>query len=223
MSAMACSRRPTHPARHPLTPPHAGCPSTSFVAPVDGLGPTWVSGGTTLALGAKGEEACVPRESQLSPDAGQAYINANLLPKIAKAAAAPALADCIKACPPEQACLTQWNATAQQCYVVGLAFDTDGATGLKLAYKLPPSTLSSASSTRRNATRARTPALRAKTLASGMYARAAIPAGDAQLWLAAGVALDPTTAQKFVKGGGVYDEGKSEVDCQRKCDNSVLW
>jgi hypothetical protein len=65
--------------------------------------------------------------------------------------------------------------------------------------------------------------LRAKSLSSGLYARLALAADKAPLWLNAGVPLDPASAQTYKWGSPPqWDAGKSEADCQQKCDNSVV-
>lgn len=67
--------------------------------------------------------------------------------------------------------------------------------------------------------------VRAKMMASGFYARCAITNDKVSSWLKAGVPLNPDTAQTFKWGTQPYqswDLGKSEADCQKKCDNSVV-
>jgi hypothetical protein len=111
----------------------------------------------------------------------------------------------------------QWNARTSVCSYAALPYDPAGTTGMKLKYKLPPSSMGAASSLK-NATRA-------KMIASGFYARCAIPADAAAraAWLQAGVALAVDHAQNYKWGAaGVWDTGVSELDCQRKCDESVV-
>jgi hypothetical protein len=121
-----------------------------------------------------------------------------------------------------------------------------GTNGTKLMYKLPPSTLTSAASLR-NKTLSSTvesaaalvnpaepvqqqqqpqppaAAVRAKMMASGYYARCALSPDSVASWRNAGIPLDPAAASTF-RWGSVpeWDTGKSEADCQRKCDNSVV-
>ena len=65
--------------------------------------------------------------------------------------------------------------------------------------------------------------VRAKMMASGFYARLAISADKVSSWLKAGVPLDPQRAQTFKWGAPPqWDEGKSEADCSKKCDDSVV-
>jgi hypothetical protein len=112
-------------------------------------------------------------------------------------------------------------------------------------YKLPPSTLTAASSLR-NSTLSPTvetvialvnpdeavvqqqqqppaAAVRAKMMASGYYGRCALSPDSVASWRNAGVPLDPAAAATF-RWGSVpeWDAGKTEADCQRKCDNSVV-
>lgn len=51
------------------------CPSAKFYAPVDGNGITVTSASTTLFDSVVNAEACVPLQSQLSPQAGQSYFS----------------------------------------------------------------------------------------------------------------------------------------------------
>jgi hypothetical protein len=51
------------------------CSNATFYPPVDGAGEHWASPGLTTFPGAVGPEFCVTKETQLSPEAGQAYFN----------------------------------------------------------------------------------------------------------------------------------------------------
>jgi len=106
-------------------------------------------------------------------------------------------------------------------------------------YKLPPSTLGSASSIHSNKTQQAAtlsalvnadpdanpggPRVRAQMMASGFYARCAVSPDRLASWLQAGVPLDPARAQTF-RWGSVpeWDQQKGETDCQKKCDDSVV-
>jgi hypothetical protein len=97
------------------------------------------------------------------------------------------------------------------------------AAGLKLLYKLPPSTLGSASSLKRNVTGANA-VVRVKMMSSGIYARAAIADDKRANWLSVGTNLDPT-ARTFSSAvqTSLWRTG-SEQDCKTLCDNSnVCW
>ena len=115
--------------------------------------------------------------------------------------------------------------------------------GTKLKYKLPPSTLTAASSVQSTGDTSTlttdaaivapdsavpgadddAPRVQAKTTASGFYARLAISANKLPAWQKAGVPLDPGRAQTFKWGAPPeWDQGKSEAECQRKCDDSVV-
>jgi hypothetical protein len=135
--------------------------------------------------------------------------------------AAPDLASCIRTCQPDKGCLVQWDAAAGVCNYAALAYDTSATTAVRLAVKLPPSGWNAASSLRGNASDS--PAVKAKTLASGFYARLAIPAANVSAWMAAGVPLDAQRAQTFKWGSTpAWDQVASEEVCSRKCDESVL-
>jgi hypothetical protein len=120
-----------------------------------------------------------------------------------------------------------------------------GTSGTKLMYKLPPSTLTSASSlhnepltptvestaalvnpaepVQQQQQQPPAAAVRAKMMASGYYARCALSPDRVPFWYHAGVPLDPASAQTF-RWGSVpeWDAGKTEAQCQQKCDDSVV-
>ena len=192
------------------------CPSTAFYTPVDGAGDTYTSAGTTLYQGSFGQEACVPQRSQLSPEAGQAYIAsdsaaASLLGASTNAAD---LATCVESCPADKCCMAQYDVAGKACFKVLLDPVASDATDAKqLLYKLPPSTIGSASS------------VDAKTMSSGYYAHCAIPTADATKWEAAGSNLGGD-ARTFVTGSAAAwtAAGQSKDDCKKACDNSnVCW
>lgn len=182
---------------------------------MDGNGATYTSAGTTLYPGSFGQEACVPLRSQLSPEAGQAYLtpDSTLLPANPEAAAT--LAACIESCPADQCCLAQYDVTGKKCYKMLLdPSSSEVTTGQQLLYKLPPSTIGSASSVD----------IAAKTMSSGYYAHCTIPAASAAAWQAAGTDLG-SDARTFVKGGAKWTTGATtKEDCKKACDNSnVCW
>jgi hypothetical protein len=68
----------------------------------------------------------VPRESQLSPDAGQIYFSTAVLPSITQAVPKPNLAACIATCPPDSCCMVQFNGNTGTCYYATAAWDPAG-------------------------------------------------------------------------------------------------
>lgn len=202
------------------------CPVANFYTPVDGAGTTWSSNGTTLFDGAFGSEACVPWQSQLSPEAGQAYFSPENTPllNLTQVYSAPALASCFAACPNNMCCLTQWDATNKYCRVATFTpvdFTSNTTTGVQLLYKLPPSVLGSASSVKNPADE---PTVKTKTIASGYYATCSVPAATAAIWQTAGSNLGDD-ARTFSTAVGLWDTTSgSKKECQRRCDNSnVCW
>jgi hypothetical protein len=183
-----------------------------------GTGGPWTSASTTLLEGASGPDACVPVQSQLSPESGQAYFppatSSPAVQGLLTASAASSLGACLGACPPGGCCWAQWDAQAKTCRVATLAAASPGATsGKQLMYKLPPSVLGSASS------------VAAKTLASGYYAVGAIPAASEAAWQAVGSNLVPTDARTFAAGGPVWTApAVGPRACQEVCDlSNVCW
>jgi hypothetical protein len=91
-------------------------------------------------------------QSQLSPEAGQAYFT----PEFAKDGAidtffssnADSLDECVSSCQaePDHCCLVQFDAAAKTCQKVTLAAADVLDAGPQMFYKLPPSTMSAASS-----------------------------------------------------------------------------
>lgn len=207
------------------------CPQTSFYTPVDGAGTTLVSDGTTTFRGAIGAESCVPMRSQLSPEAGQAFFtpDAAVNTLLVNSTAAD-LGACLAACPANSCCLAQYDVTGQVCKVGALEPAAGNAAGLRLQYKLPPSTLGSASSiTQAGAQQQQQElsgagAVRAKTMASGIYAHCSVPAAAADAWKSAGTNLG-VDARTFSSAPAVQTwDVSSEADCRSKCDASnVCW
>ena len=191
------------------------CPTSAFYTPVDGAGDTYTSDGTTTYLGSYGAEACVPKASQLSPEAGQAYIAADspAAALLGVGASAADLATCLSSCPADQCCLTQYDVAGKKCYQVLLeAASSTTTSGQQLVYKLPPSTLGSASSLK----------VEGKMMSSGYYAHCTIPTATAASWAAAGSDLG-ADARTFVKGAA-KKSGTTRAECKKACDNSnVCW
>lgn len=202
------------------------CPNATFYPPVDGVGATWTSVGTTTFLGAVGEESCVPKESQLSPEAGQAFFgSAPAVQALLTTTNATSLATCLASCEPTACCMVQWHADTSKCKRASLPPVGADALGFKLLYKLPPSTMGSASSIKA-ATAAAPEAggVTAKTISSGIYARAAIPDATKASWLLVGTNLDQM-GRTFSKAdqASLWRVG-SEAECKSLCDNSnVCW
>jgi hypothetical protein len=129
------------------------CPAAAFYAPVDGIGTVITSNGTTFAKGATSEQWCVPTESQLSPEAGQAYfgpslVNDSILQSLVTNTNVNSLEECISSnvCSGDKHCMVQYVEASNTCIVARFQPATDTTTGPQLFYKLPPSALSSASS-----------------------------------------------------------------------------
>jgi hypothetical protein len=191
------------------------CPSTAFYTPVDGAGQTYTSTGTTFYQGSFGQESCVPERSQLSPEAGQAYIapDSASFSLLGASVSANDLTGCVETCPADKCCLAQYDVTGQACYKVVLEpVASDASSGSQLLYKLPPSTLGSASSLD----------VSGKMMSSGYYAHCGIATGDATKWVAAGSNLG-ADARTFVKAAA-WADNQTKDDCKKACDNSnVCW
>lgn len=84
--------------------------------------------GTSFFKGADSIAACVPKESQLSPDAGQIYFSAAVLPELTVSVAASTLDDCIRACLQGSGCLLQFDASKAPatCNYAALPWDPEG-------------------------------------------------------------------------------------------------
>jgi hypothetical protein len=94
---------------------------------------TWLSllllalvAGTTFFKGSQGIDFCLPKESQLSPDAGQIYFSAAVLPELTLSVPRPSLAACIATCPPNRGCMVQYDVGAGVCYYAALPWDPPG-------------------------------------------------------------------------------------------------
>jgi hypothetical protein len=192
---------------------------------VDNAGDVWTSTGITTFLGATGQDFCVPKETQLSPEAGQAYFNSTspAVQDLLTEKTANTLSDCIGTCEATACCLAQYNTVTKKCKRATLTPVAADAAGWKLLYKLPPSTLGSASSVKQNVTSV-SAVVRVKMMSSGIYARAAIPGEKQSNWLAVGTNLDPTARTFSTAAQGSLWRSGSEQDCKTLCDNSnVCW
>jgi hypothetical protein len=194
------------------------CPAAKFYTPVVGLTQTYESASTTTYPGAFGEEACVPKYSQLSPEAGQAYLAPSALEGLFTNTSAASLADCINSCDATQLCWVQYDAEAKQCWKGSLAPVASDANDIQVVYKLPPSTLGSASSLK-NATQ--DAKVGAKMMSSGYYAHGgSIPDPMVNGWMDAGSHLS-ADARTFTTEQA-WSAGTSINDCKKLCDNSNL-
>jgi len=194
------------------------CPNATFYAPVDGSGETWTSSGTTTFPGATGTESCVPKESQLSPEAGQAYFSsAAAVQTLLTSSSRATLALCLASCPSDACCIAQYDAASKVCKTATLAPVGADSPGYKLMYKLPPSTIGSASSLK--------PAeVKAKMMSSGIYARAAIPDNLRATWLLVGTNLGRDARTFSSAQQATLWQAGTESSCKAACDNSnVCW
>jgi hypothetical protein len=208
------------------------CPFANFYSPVDGNGATVNSSGTTLFDSVVSAEACVPMQSQLSPEAGQAYFspeNTAVL-NMTSIANTSNIGACFGRCPNNTCCLMQYDAGNRTCRIATfapVAYNTSVTSGVQLLYKLPPSAMGSASSVELPqpgpeglVPAAEGAAVSAKTIASGYYATCTVPAATAAVWQTAGTNLGPD-ARTFAKGVAAWDTTSlSKAECQRRCDQS---
>jgi hypothetical protein len=192
------------------------CPDSTFYSPVDGA-PTsaYTSTGVTLYTGSYSADACVPAQSQLSPEAGQAFFSptAAIQGVVANATMAN-LTACMATCPAGTFCMTQFDSTTSSCKTANLSLANSTDATDQLVYKLPPATLSSASSVKDSA-------VKAKMISSGYYAHGTLPANGTAArtaWNSVGSALG-ADARTFVTSAA-WDLGSSKADCKKKCDNS---
>lgn len=204
------------------------CPTTAFYAPVDGVGGTWVSNGTSVFKGAFGSEACVPVHSQLSPEAGQAYFSEESpLRSLLTVTQQQTLTTCLSSCPAGGCCLAQFEGSSGTCRKAVLTPAAASATsGKQLMYKLPPSTLTAASSVdaAQKQQKKKSQVVSAKMMSSGFYAICDIPAAAAATWqVGAGFNLGPD-ARTFAKSAAWDTTSTSRAACQQICDASnVCW
>lgn len=196
------------------------CPNSDFYTPVDGNGNVFSSAGTTAYTSSFGAEACFPIKSQLSPEAGQAYIAPDSASyTLYTVADATTLADCVAQCGDNQCCMAQWDAAANNCRTAKLnAASSEATTGRQIVYKLPPSTLGSASSVGEAAAD-----VKGKMMSSGYYAHCTVPDNTAVAakWAVAGSNLD-ATARTFATAA--VEHIATHAECKKLCDNSnVCW
>lgn len=203
------------------------CGNATFYPPVDGSGDRWTATGLTTFPGAVGPEWCVTKESQLSPEAGQAYFNkdSDLLDpswegQFVASNTWETLGECMGSCPADSCCLAEYDTESKVCLTASLEpAGIESGGHQKLYYKLAPSAMGSASSV--------DDPVKAKMISSGMYARCQ---ATSELWMF-GVGTPLTAdARTFadVQNGQSYwdyaDYVDSENDCKKKCDASnVCW
>jgi hypothetical protein len=195
--------------------------------PVSGSGATFTSAGTTTYQGAFGEEVCVPKTSQMSQEAGQAFVALGTVSPFSFTTATN-LANCIANCNPPDTmlCLAQWNTTAGTCATATLQpIASNNTASAQLVYKLPPSTIGSASSVSNKTADA--PAdgsdpVMAKTMPSGYYAHGQIQAGALSQWSVVGSNLtsDARTFSRDQQLTGGVNTPNTLALCKRACDNS---
>lgn len=195
------------------------CPQTQFYSPVDGNGNTINTDGMTLYRGSTSVGDCVPKQSQLAQEAGQAFFSAEspaytLLTPTPRAS----LSACLASCPPGSCCFAQYDVTSRVCSTVTLdPAAGDATTGMQMFYKLPPAGMGAAAS---SLTQAAPPKVSAKGLASGHYAVCGIPAVQATTWYTAGSDLG-SDARTFAKGSSVsWDINTTRPECKARCDQS---
>lgn len=203
------------------------CAKATFYPPVDGAGDRWTSTGLTTFPGAIGPEFCVTKESQLSPEAGQAYfdkspesplVQEEMLTNTSRAS----LGACMASCPAGSCCLAEYNTASKVCLTASFTpIGTDSADAQKLYYKLASSAMGSASSVTDGPEGSEV--AKAKMMSSGMYARCS---ATAELWMMVGTPLT-ADARTFVSPDKIWDNVdfvSSEDDCKKKCDASnVCW
>lgn len=190
------------------------CPDTTFYGPVDGLTPTYTSEGTTLYKGSTGVEQCVPKKSQLSPEAGQAYFSEKTNPTLLNnTVAALTFSQCVESCPADNCCLAQFEAAvgavpAACRLLIGNPVEASDPTA-QLVYKLPPSELVGASS------------VVGKMMSSGYYAHFARRDADLSELLTVGSNLG-ANARTFYNGtaAAVAATLPNKAACQKLCDDS---
>lgn len=198
------------------------CANATFYPPVDGSGDRWTSTGLTTFPGAVGPEFCVTKESQLSPEAGQAYFDKSpesplVQQQMLTNSSRASLGACMASCPADSCCLAEYNTASKVCLTAAFAPVGTGSGDIqKLYYKLAPSAMGSASSVEGEEAKA-------KMISSGMYARCS---ATSELWMTLGTPLT-VDARTFVSPDQMWDHVhyvSSEDDCKKKCDASnVCW
>lgn len=77
----------------------------------------------------------MPKESQLSPDAGQIYFSTAVLPAITQAVQQLNLTACIATCPADMCCMVQYNGASSTCNFAAIPWDATGV--LNVARRVP--------------------------------------------------------------------------------------
>lgn len=202
------------------------CPKSKFVAPVtfgDGtvdMGPTtYTSDGITLYKGSVSVEACVPKQSQMSPEAGQAIFTAGTAAEIARSTITTAndLTACIAACTVTTNCIVQFNASAaanSRCVLatfnpVASTAPATATSELQFVYKLPPAGLVAASSV---------PNAAGKMMSSGHYAHSVITGATLAQWQTVGTNL--TSDARTFSTNAATSATLLMKECKKACDNS---
>lgn len=201
----------------------SACESTTFYSPVDGDGATLTSPGTTAYTTMFGKEACFPIQSQLTPEAGQAYFapGSDSHALLSNVSGATTLEDCVDSCPTDQCCLTQFDAQDSKCLRATLAPASSKDATKQIVYKLPVAGLAATASSTDNADGT----TQAKTLSSGYFAHCTIPSADAAMWSAAGVTLGAdarTFATGTIEGNTFSPQTEGVAGCKKRCDASNL-
>lgn len=197
------------------------CGKTKCYAPVatDNGGLPYESEGTTLYTGSVSSEACVPKKSQMSPEAGQAFFTAATATAITRniVTGANTIAACIAACPtPANVnCIVQFNASAAPdpgCVVATLAAASSAPsdTAPQFVYKLPPVGVVGASSV---------PQVAGKMMSSGHYAHGTIAAATHADWLTVGTNLT-ADARMFSAAATAVSITRKMKECKKICDDS---
>jgi hypothetical protein len=186
---------------------------------VDSIGAIYISEGTTLYKGSTSIEACVPKRTQMSPEAGQSVFTPTTVAGLAtEVNSISTFSACVAACPANKCCLSQFADNACKQAVLDPAPAAVAGPHHQLVYKLPPSTLVGASSV---ATDEHT--VKAKMMSSGHYAHCNL--GDATAvatWLTVGTALgvDARTFQNATAAAVWHSGVTSKAECKKTCDNS---
>jgi hypothetical protein len=209
-------------------------------------------GGTTLYTGSKTAEACVPKKSQMSPEAGQAFFSARTAASLVTSPEAGTLDTCLATCDNvNTCCLVQFSGGS--CRRATLTPQAASAAAPQYVFKLPPSGLAASVASVAAADSAAAPgvtngaallidsdtqsvtnevppsvtseepAVKAKSLASGYYAHCAIPSNAIDDWLTVGSPLQ-ANAQVFrpLTAPAIWDEVTTLAQCKQKCDNSNI-
>uniref|UniRef100_A0A383VQR0 Tyrosine-protein kinase ephrin type A/B receptor-like domain-containing protein n=1 Tax=Tetradesmus obliquus TaxID=3088 RepID=A0A383VQR0_TETOB len=169
------------------------CPQTTFN---DFVGDGYTSYGITFKTGLVGPESCVPRRAQLPKPVGDrfglpdAMFTVNVTVSGTDNAAVKA---CVEACPADQCCIAEIEKSdsgisCKHARLAPLSSDTANSKA-RMFYKLPPSEIAAASKTDSKD-------VKAKTMASGIYAICDIEAHKADAAAGKlGTSPDPTKVE----------------------------